>query len=102
MSKPKVIKDYNKVPQEILEKLNNENPYGFENKLVTFKNAKGKLETALPYEAEDFFYMIRMTRQDARLILENETESASEAEVMNLDSKPKSKTPNKKKPSKNK
>ena len=68
MSKPKIIKEYSKIPQEIKESLKELYPYGFDKKLITFKNIKGKLVSALPYEAEDYNYLIKMTREQAQKI----------------------------------
>ncbi len=68
-SKPRVVKDYAKLPKEITEQIKLEYPHGFDRKLIMFKNAKKKLVSALPYEAEDFYYLIRMTKEQARQII---------------------------------
>jgi len=43
-------------------------PYGFERHLITFKNHKKHLISALPFETEDRFYMVKMTRAEANSI----------------------------------
>lgn len=72
MSKPRVIKDYDKVPDEVLAQVKLEYPYGFERKLILFKNAKGKFISALPFETEDRHYLIRMTAAEAQEIIEED------------------------------
>lgn len=72
MSKPKVIKDYEKLPEEIQEQIKLNFPYGFEKHLITFKNAEGKLASALPFETEDRYYLVRMTVAKAQSIVEED------------------------------
>ena len=81
MSKPRIIKDYDKIPEEIKEILRSIYPYGFDKKLITFTNHKGKLVSALPYEAEDYYYLIRMTREEAHEIHRSEEMNAQEVEI---------------------
>ena len=71
-TKPRVVKDYDKLDQAILEQLKLEYPYGFDRKLIMFKNAEGKLISALPFETEDRYYLIRMTREEANRIIEED------------------------------
>jgi hypothetical protein len=69
MNKPRIIKDYEKLNEEILGLIKLEYPYGFDRKLIQFKNGKGKYISALPFETDDYYYLIRMTRQEAREII---------------------------------
>jgi hypothetical protein len=72
-SKPRIVKDYEKLDISIQEQLKLNYPYGFDKYLITFKNAKGAFVSALPYEADDYYYLIRMTRAEARdIILEDD------------------------------
>ena len=41
MSKPRVVKDYEKLDIEVQEQIKLQYPYGFDKHLVTFKNAEG-------------------------------------------------------------
>ncbi len=68
MSKPKVIKDYAKLEDDLKYKLKEAFPRGFDKHLVTFKNHKRKIISALPYENEEFCYYIKMTREQAHAI----------------------------------
>jgi hypothetical protein len=73
MSKPKVIKDFDKLEDSIQERIRLNYPDGFEKHLVKFVNAEGKNVSALPFETEDRYYLVRMTLKEARE-LSNEVE----------------------------
>ena len=72
MNKPRVVKDYEKLSDEVLAQIKLEYPLGFEKKLVTFKNKEGKLVSALPFETEDYYYLIRMTVKEAVQIVDED------------------------------
>lgn len=73
MSKPKVIKDYDKLDESIQEQIKLNFPRGFEKFLITFKDAKKKLVSALPFEAKLRYYLVRMSRKAAqKIVLEDE------------------------------
>ena len=72
MSKPRIVKDYDKLETEIQEQIKLFFPYGFERKLIKFTNKEGKLVSALPFETEDKYYLIRMTLQEAKDIIEED------------------------------
>jgi hypothetical protein len=71
-NKPRVVKDYEKVDEAIIEQIKLNYPYGFDKHLIQFKNAKGQLISALPFEAEDRYYLIRMTRAEAQEIIDDD------------------------------
>lgn len=72
MSKPKVIKDYDKLPDDIVTQVKLHYPDGYEKKLILFKNHKKKLVSALPFEGVEYFYMVRMTKEQAQQIIAND------------------------------
>ena len=72
MSKPRIVKDYEKLSEEVIALIKLFYPYGFDSKLIQFKNKEGKLVSALPFETEDYYYLIRMTRADAISIMEDD------------------------------
>jgi hypothetical protein len=77
-SKPKVIKDYEKLPVEIQEQIKLEYPYGFSDSLITFSNKNGQIVSALPFETEDCYYMVRMTVGEAIKIVEDDEDFDSD------------------------
>ncbi|MFV0377249.1 MAG: hypothetical protein ACK5JD_08095 [Mangrovibacterium sp.] len=64
-SKPRVIKDYDKLDEEIKEQIKLEYPNGFSQHLISFTNKDGFLVSALPFETEEKYYLVRMTTQEA-------------------------------------
>ena len=69
MSKPRVVKDYNKLDESVKEQIKLNYPNGFDRQLIIFKNIKKKFVSALPFEASDRFYLVRMTKEAAREIV---------------------------------
>ena len=72
MSKPRVIKDFDKLDVSIQEQIKLQYPLGFSKHLITFKNAKGEMASALLFETEEVYYLVRMTKQKARDIIEKD------------------------------
>jgi len=81
MSKPKVVKDYNKLKRETLSKIKLNHPFGFASKLITFKDAKGKIVSALPFETEDRYYLIRMTEFEAKKIMQDDDDFTEDGKL---------------------
>ncbi len=71
-SKPRIVKDYEKLSEEVLNNIKLEYPRGFDKYLIRFKNKEGKFVSALPYESEDIYYLIRMTLEEANQIIEED------------------------------
>ncbi len=71
-SKPRVIKDYEKLDPEIQEKIKLEYPSGYSENLIYFNNKDGKRVSALPFETEDKYYLVRMTVYEAEKIIEED------------------------------
>ncbi len=72
MSKPRVITNYDKLDGPIKEQLKLFYPRGFQKHLILFRNAKGKIVSALPFETEDRNYLIRMSSEKAIAIILND------------------------------
>ncbi len=72
MSKPRVVKDYDKLDPAVQEQIKLNYPYGFEQHLIQFTNKEGKRVSALPFEAEDKYYLVRMTILEAQTIIEDD------------------------------
>lgn len=69
-NKKRLVKDYDNLPEEIIIRLKAEYPYGFANHLINYQNKEGKKVSALPYDTEDIYYLIRMTVSEAQEIIE--------------------------------
>lgn len=72
INKPRIIKDYDKLDPEIQEKIKLEYPFGYSENLITFTNKDGLIISALPFETEDKYYMVRMTAREAVRIVEED------------------------------
>ena len=71
-TKPRVVKDFDKLDESVQEQIKLNYPYGFEDNLITFNNAAGDRVSALPFEAEDKYYLVRMTVAQAQDIIEED------------------------------
>lgn len=77
-NKPRIVKDYVKLDDGILEQIKLQYPYGFDKDLILFKNQHNKLVSALPFETEDRYYLIRMTRAEAIEIIKDDDDFDSD------------------------
>jgi hypothetical protein len=64
-SKPRIIKDYEKLDDAIKEQIKLVYPNGFSQHLISFTNKDGLLVSALPFETDEKYYLVRMTSQEA-------------------------------------
>lgn len=67
--KPRVIKDYETLPTEIQEQIKIAYPHGYHKKLIQFTDARGAKVSALPYETDEKYYLVRMTVAEAQQIV---------------------------------
>jgi hypothetical protein len=70
--KIRVIKDYEKLDLDIQEQIKLVYPYGFRQYLISFTNKEGKLVSALPFETDDKYYLVRMTLKEAKQIVDQD------------------------------
>ena len=70
--KKRIVKDYDRLPEELIARIKLEYPFGFEDNLVSYKDAKGLKVSALPYDTEDVYYLVRMTKLEAQRIIEED------------------------------
>ncbi len=85
MSKPRVIKEFDKLDEEIKQAIFQKYPFGFDRYIITFKNHKKQLVSALPFETEEFQFMIKMTRAEANEIAQAWDEEDNEDDGSDLD-----------------
>jgi hypothetical protein len=72
MGKKRIIKDYDQMPQDVLHKLKEQFPFGYHEHLLRFNNAKGEMISALPFETDDVFYLVRMNVDGGYHIIEDD------------------------------
>lgn len=72
MSKPRVIKDFDKLDSAIQEQIKLAYPNGFYDFLITYTDREGKLVSALPFETDEKYYLVRMTYSEAIAIIEDD------------------------------
>ncbi|MBK7343382.1 MAG: hypothetical protein IPJ06_10015 [Saprospiraceae bacterium] len=53
----------------MLNRIKLQYPRGFAQHLITYTNAEGKKVSALPFDTEEVYYLVRMTIQEARQII---------------------------------
>ena len=78
------------MPPEIIVQLKEQFPYGYQEHLLRFNNAKGELISALPYETDDIFYLVRMNIDGGYIFIdeddfEDDFDSLPETEELELD-----------------
>jgi hypothetical protein len=71
-SKPRVIKDFEKLDKEIREQIKLVYSEGFAEHLVHYTNKDGNRVTALPFETDEKYYLVRMTVSQAEAIIEDD------------------------------
>ncbi|MCC6459403.1 MAG: hypothetical protein IT260_02960 [Saprospiraceae bacterium] len=73
MTKKRVIKDYDALPEDIIRQVKMRYPTGYAAFLVSYTDKEGKKVSALPFESDEVYYLIRMTILEAkRLVKEDE------------------------------
>jgi DNA-directed RNA polymerase subunit delta len=70
----RIVIDYGKLPEDIINKIKVEYPAGYIENLITFTNSKGRYVSALPLETEDIYYLIRMTELEAAQIVREDND----------------------------
>lgn len=71
-TKKRIIKDYDALAEETLDQIKLRYPRGFAQHLVKYTDRNGKLVSALPFECEDIYYLVRMTIREAEQIIEDD------------------------------
>lgn len=72
MSKPRVVKDFDKIEEAVKQQIKLSYPEGFEDNLIKFQNKDGLTVSALPFETEEKYYLVRMTVSQAQAIIEDD------------------------------
>lgn len=70
--KPRVVKDYEKLSEDIQQQIKLTYPEGFSHHLISFTNKEGAKVSALPFETDETYYLVRMTKQEATALIEDD------------------------------
>lgn len=74
VNKKRVIKDFDSLPEKLQEQIKLAYPAGFLGHLVSFVNRDGEKKWALPFETDDYYYLVRMNIKVAKEIVENDND----------------------------
>lgn len=81
MAKKRIVIDYEKLPDETINRIKLEYPEGYEENLITFTNAEGRYISALPFETDEIYYLIRMTEGEARRIIKDDDDFGDDGKL---------------------
>lgn len=73
-NKPRVIKDYKKLDENIQEQIKLAYPYGFSENLITFSYKDGLMISALPFETDDRYYLVKMSVIEAEQLIKEDVD----------------------------
>ena len=72
VNKPRIIKDYNKLDKALQEQIKLVYADGFADRLIHFFDKDGIKVSVLPFETENMYYMLRMTKNEAIRIVDED------------------------------
>lgn len=72
LAKKRVVKDYDALPEETIRLVKIKYPTGYADHLVSYTDKQGKKVSALPFEADDTYYLIRMTVLEAKRLVKDD------------------------------
>jgi len=72
LAKKRVVKDYDALSEDITRLVKQKYPLGYAESLVTYNDKEGKKVSALPFETDDTYYLIRMTILEAKRIVKED------------------------------
>ncbi|MCB0575088.1 MAG: hypothetical protein KDC61_11050 [Saprospiraceae bacterium] len=72
MTKKRVVKDYEALPEDIVRLVKIKYPTGYAEHLLSYTDKEGKKVSALPFETDDTYYLVRMTIQEAKRIVKED------------------------------
>ena len=81
MAKKRVVKDYDALSEDITRLVKQKYPSGYAESLVTYSDKDGKKVSALPFETDDTYYLIRMTILEAKRIVKEDEDFDDEGQL---------------------
>ncbi|MEM6736579.1 MAG: hypothetical protein AAF620_10975 [Bacteroidota bacterium] len=80
-SKPRVLKAFEALDLSIQEQIKLAYPEGFEDHLIKFVDKEGKYQSGLPFETEDKYYLVKMTRDEAQELIADDDDYDDEGNL---------------------
>lgn len=71
-TKKRVIKDYEALPEDVKDRIKVAYPRGFAQHLLKYTDIKGNRVSALPFDTDEIYYLVRMTVSEAVQIIEDD------------------------------
>lgn len=81
LAKKRVVKDYDALSEEIVRLVKQKYPSGYAESLVSYNDKDGKKVSALPFETDDTYYLIRMTIIEAKRIVKDDEDFDDEGHL---------------------
>ncbi|MFO7869648.1 MAG: hypothetical protein R6U95_10165 [Bacteroidales bacterium] len=81
--KPRVIKDFGKLDSDIQEQIKLIYPTGFYEHLISYTDKEGNERFALPFETDEKYYMVRMSIEEAKKIVNDDADYDSNGILRN-------------------
>jgi DNA-directed RNA polymerase subunit delta len=72
LAKKRVVKDYDALPEDIVRLVKMKYPGGYAENLVSYTDKEGKKVSALPFETDEAYYLIRMTILEAKRLIKDD------------------------------
>ena len=74
LSKKRIVKDYDALTEDVVRLVKMKYPGGYADHLISYSDKEGKKVSALPFEAEDAHYLIRMTILEAKRLVKEDVD----------------------------
>lgn len=81
MSKPKIVKDYDALSETVKEQIKLVYPAGFSQHLISFMNKDGEEKLGLPFETDETYYLVRMSKHKAISIIDDDEDFDDEGNL---------------------
>ena len=81
MAKKRVVKDYDALTEDIIRLVKLKYPSGYAESLVSYTDKQGKKVSALPFESDDTYYLIRMTILEAKCLVKEDEDYDDEGHL---------------------
>lgn len=74
LAKKRIVKDYDALSEDIIRQVKMKYPTGYSDYLLFYNDKEGKKVSALPFETDDVYYLIRMTMLEAKRLIKEDVD----------------------------